>query len=87
MFGVWVIVVLVIGGLIVGLMVCFGLEKICGYGILEVIEVILFGKSCMLLKVVIFKLLLFGVVIGSGGLFGVEGLIIMMGGVFGLLIV
>jgi H+/Cl- antiporter ClcA len=84
--GVWVIVVPVIGGLIVGLMARFGSEKIRGHGIPEAIEAILFGKSRMSPKVAILKPLSSGVVIGSGGPFGAEGPIIMTGGAIGSLI-
>ncbi|MFX7898832.1 chloride channel protein, partial [Acinetobacter baumannii] len=78
--GLWVIVVPVIGGLIVGLMARFGSEKIRGHGIPEAIEAILFGKSKMSPKVAVLKPLSSGIVIGSGGPFGAEGPIIMTGG-------
>src|SRR5215475_11647888 len=78
--GVWVIVIPVIGGLIVGMMARFGSEKIRGHGIPEAIEAILFGKSRMSPKVAVLKPLSSGIVIGSGGPFGAEGPIIMTGG-------
>ncbi|SAK87246.1 Cl-channel, voltage-gated family protein [Caballeronia arationis] len=84
--GLWVIVVPVIGGLIVGLMARFGSEKIRGHGIPEAIEAILFGKSRMSPKVAVLKPLSSGIVIGSGGPFGAEGPIIMTGGALGSLI-
>ncbi|KMZ13945.1 Chloride channel protein [Candidatus Burkholderia humilis] len=68
--GAWVIVIPVIGGLIVGMMVRFGSEKIRGHGIPEAIEAILFGKSRMSPKVAILKPLSSGIVIGSGGALG-----------------
>lgn len=83
--GLWVIVVPVIGGLIVGLMARFGSEKIRGHGIPEAIEAILFGKSKMSPKVAVLKPLSSGIVIGSGGPFGAEGPIIMTGGAIGSL--
>ena len=84
--GLWVIVVPVIGGLIVGLMARFGSEKIRGHGIPEAIEAILFGKSTMSPKVAVLKPLSSGIAIGSGGPFGAEGPIIMTGGAIGSLI-
>ncbi|WP_442783939.1 chloride channel protein [Collimonas fungivorans] len=84
--GAWVIVLPVVGGLVVGLIARFGSEKIRGHGIPEAIEAILFGKSKMSAKVAILKPLSSGIVIGSGGPFGVEGPIIMTGGAIGSLI-
>ena len=84
--GLWVIVVPVTGGLIVGLMARYGSEKIRGHGIPEAIEAILFGKSRMSPKVAVLKPLSSGIVIGSGGPFGAEGPIIMTGGALGSLI-
>lgn len=46
----------------------------------------MFNESCILLCMTWFKLVFLVVVIGIGGLFGVEGLIIVIGGVLGLLI-
>src|SRR5246500_2933932 len=84
--GVWVILVPVAGGLIVGLMARYGSEKIRGHGIPEAIEAILFGKSRMSPKVMILKPLSSGIVIGSGGPFGAEGPIIVTGGALGSLL-
>ncbi|WP_321881040.1 chloride channel protein [Paraburkholderia bannensis] len=84
--GVWVIVVPVVGGLIVGMMARYGSEKIRGHGIPEAIEAILFGKSRMSPKVAVLKPLSSGIVIGSGGPFGAEGPIIMTGGALGSLL-
>jgi H+/Cl- antiporter ClcA len=84
--GLWVLVVPVAGGLIVGLMARYGSEKIRGHGIPEAIEAILFGKSRMSPKVAVLKPLSSGIVIGSGGPFGAEGPIIMTGGALGSLI-
>lgn len=83
--GARAIAVPLIGGLIVGLMAHFGSEKIRSHGIPEVIEAILFGKSKMSSKMMVFKPLSPGIVIGSGGLFDAEGLIIAMGGAIGSL--
>ncbi len=84
--GLWVIVVPVLGGLVVGLIARFGSEKIRGHGIPEAIEAILFGKSKMSPKVAVLKPLTSGIAIGSGGPFGAEGPIIMTGGALGSLI-
>ncbi|MGF6299149.1 MULTISPECIES: chloride channel protein [Paraburkholderia] len=84
--GLWVIVVPVVGGLIVGLLARFGSEQIRGHGIPEAIEAILFGKSTMSPKVAVLKPLASAIAIGSGGPFGAEGPIIMTGGALGSLI-
>ncbi|MDB5802980.1 MAG: chloride channel protein [Betaproteobacteria bacterium] len=84
--GLWVIVVPVLGGLVIGLMARFGSEKIRGHGIPEAIEAILFGKSKMSPKIAVLKPLSSGIAIGSGGPFGAEGPIIMTGGAVGSLI-
>ena len=84
--GLWVIVVPVIGGLIIGLIARFGSEQIRGHGIPEAIEAILFGKSKMSPKVAVLKPLSSGIAIGSGGPFGAEGPIIMTGGAIGSLL-
>lgn len=84
--GVWVIAIPVIGALIIGLMARFGSEKIRGHGIPEALEAILFGKSCISLRVALLKPLSSGISIGSGGPFGAEGPIIMTGGAIGSLL-
>ncbi|WP_438393241.1 chloride channel protein [Caballeronia sp. DA-9] len=81
--GLWVIVIPVIGGLIVGLIARLGSEQVRGHGIPEAIEAILFGKSKMSPKVAVLKPLASGIAIGSGGPFGAEGPIIMTGGAIG----
>jgi H+/Cl- antiporter ClcA/predicted transcriptional regulator len=84
--GLWVVVIPVIGGLVIGLIARFGTEKIRGHGIPEAIEAILFGKSKMSVKVALLKPLSSAIAIGSGGPFGAEGPIIMTGGAIGSLI-
>jgi H+/Cl- antiporter ClcA len=84
--GLWMIIVPVIGGLIIGLMARYGSEKIRGHGIPEALEAILFGKSLMSVKVAILKPLSSAISIGSGGPFGAEGPIIMTGGAIGSII-
>ncbi len=53
--GLWVIVIPVIGGLVIGLIARYGSEAIRGHGIPEAIEAILFGKSKMSPKVAVLK--------------------------------
>src|SRR5471032_2063263 len=84
--GLWVIVIPVIGGLVIGLIARYGSEAIRGHGIPEAIEAILFGKSKMSPKVAVLKPLSSAIAIGSGGPFGAEGPIIMTGGALGSLI-
>ncbi|MES2350549.1 MAG: chloride channel protein [Pseudomonadota bacterium] len=84
--GLWVIVVPVIGGLVIGLIARYGSEAIRGHGIPEAIEAILFKSSTMSPKVAVLKPLASGIAIGSGGPFGAEGPIIMTGGAVGSLI-
>ncbi|USX25889.1 chloride channel protein [Oxalobacteraceae bacterium OTU3CINTB1] len=84
--GAWVIAVPVIGGLIIGLIARYGAEQIRGHGIPEAIEAILFKNSTMSPKVAVLKPLASGIAIGSGGPFGAEGPIIMIGGAVGSLL-
>ena len=84
--GLWVIVIPVVGGLVIGLIARYGSEAIRGHGIPEAIEAILFGKSKMSPKVAVLKPLSSAIAIGSGGPFGAEGPIIMTGGAIGSLI-
>lgn len=84
--GLWVILVPVIGGLIVGLMARYGSDRIRGHGIPEAIEAILLRGAKVEPKVAILKPVSAAIAIGSGGPFGAEGPIIMTGGAFGSLI-
>ncbi len=84
-YGVWVVVVPVIGALIIGFMARHGSEKIRGHGIPEALEAILLGRSRVQLKVALLKPLSAAISIGTGGPFGAEGPIIMTGGAFGSL--
>jgi len=83
--GLWVIIVPVIGGLVIGLLARYGSEKIRGHGIPEALEAILFGRSRMSIKVALLKPLSSAISIGTGGPFGAEGPIIMTGGAVGSL--
>jgi H+/Cl- antiporter ClcA len=84
--GLFVIVVPVIGGLIVGFMARYGSERIRGHGIPEAIEAILINGSRVEPKVALLKPVSSAISIGSGGPFGAEGPIIMTGGAFGSLV-
>src|SRR5262245_36426800 len=81
--GVFVVLVPMIGGLIIGLMARYGSERIRGHGIPEAIEAILLNGSRVEPKVAILKPVSAAISIGSGGPFGAEGPIIMTGGAFG----
>ena len=83
--GIFVILVPIIGGLVIGLMARFGSEKIRGHGIPEALEAILFGRSRMEQRVAVLKPLSSAISIGTGGPFGAEGPIIMTGGAVGSL--
>ena len=84
--GWYAVLVPVGGGLIVGLMVRYGSERIRGHGIPEAIEAILINGSRVEPKVAFLKPVASAIAIGSGGPFGAEGPIIMTGGAFGSMI-
>ena len=84
--GLYVIVVPVIGGLIVGLMARYGSAAIRGHGIPEAMEQILYGRSRIPARVTFLKPLSAAVAIGTGGPFGAEGPIIATGGALGSLV-
>jgi H+/Cl- antiporter ClcA/predicted transcriptional regulator len=84
--GVWVVIVPVVGGLIIGLMAKYGSDRIRGHGIPEAIEAILLGGSRVQPKIALLKPVSSAISIGSGGPFGAEGPIIMTGGAFGSMI-
>jgi CIC family chloride channel protein len=81
--GLWVIVIPVVGGLIVGVMAKYGSDKIKGHGIPEAMEAVLKSSSRIEAKVAILKPLSAAFAIGTGGPFGAEGPIIQTGGAFG----
>jgi H+/Cl- antiporter ClcA/predicted transcriptional regulator len=84
--GLWVILVPVLGGLIVGVMARWGSPAIRGHGIPEVMERVLIGESRIPPKVTILKPVGTAISIGSGGPFGAEGPIIATGGALGSLV-
>jgi len=71
--GLFVMVVPIIGGLIIGLMARYGSERIRGHGIPEAIEAILLNGSRVEPKLAILKPVSSAISIGSGGPFGAEG--------------
>src|SRR5262249_14014959 len=71
--GLWVILVPVVGGLIVGLMARFGSDKIRGHGIPEAIEAILLRGAKVEPRLAVLKPVSTAISIGSGGPFGAEG--------------
>jgi H+/Cl- antiporter ClcA len=84
--GLWVLVIPVIGGVIVGLMARYGSEGIRGHGIPEVMEQILRGQSRIAPRLTFLKPLSGAIAIGTGGPFGAEGPIIATGGALGSLV-
>ncbi len=84
--GLWVVIVPVIGGLIVGLMARYGSGAIRGHGIPEAMEQILTNESKISPKITVLKPLSAAIAIGTGGPFGAEGPIIATGGALGSLV-
>ena len=84
--GLWVILMPVIGGVIVGFMAKYGSSKIKGHGIPEAMEAVLVNRSRIEPRVAILKPISAAIAIGTGGPFGAEGPIIQTGGAFGSLI-
>lgn len=81
--GLWVILVPVIGGVIVGLMALYGSKAIRGHGIPEAMETILTNQSKIKPTITYLKPLSSAIAIGTGGPFGAEGPIIATGGALG----
>ncbi|MGA9529126.1 MAG: chloride channel protein [Terriglobales bacterium] len=84
--GLWVIVIPVLGGIVVGFMAKFGSSKIKGHGIPEAMEAVLTNRSRIQPRVAILKPISAAIAIGTGGPFGAEGPIIQTGGALGSLI-
>jgi CIC family chloride channel protein len=83
--GLFVIVVPVIGGLIVGIMARFGSAAIRGHGIPEAMEQVLTNESKIKPAITFLKPVSSAISIGTGGPFGAEGPIIATGGALGSL--
>ncbi len=84
--GLWVIVVPVVGGLIVGVMARWGSRAIRGHGIPEAMEQILLNESRIPPRMTWLKPVSSAIAIGTGGPFGAEGPIIATGGALGSLL-
>jgi H+/Cl- antiporter ClcA len=84
--GLWVVLVPVAGGLIVGVMARYGSRAIRGHGIPEAMEQVLTNESRIPARMTFLKPLSSAVAIGTGGPFGAEGPIIATGGALGSLI-
>ncbi len=81
--GMWVILVPVAGGILVGLMALYGSKAIRGHGIPEAMEQILTNESRIKPSMAFLKPVSSAIAIGSGGPFGAEGPIIATGGALG----
>jgi CIC family chloride channel protein len=84
--GLWVILIPVIGGIVVGFMAKYGSSKIKGHGIPEAMEAVLVNRSRIEPRVAILKPISAAIAIGTGGPFGAEGPIIQTGGAIGSLV-
>jgi H+/Cl- antiporter ClcA len=84
--GIFVILVPVVGGVIVGLMAKYGSQGIRGHGIPEAMEQVLMNQSRMQPRLTLLKPVSSAIAIGTGGPFGAEGPIIATGGAFGSLL-
>jgi len=82
-YGLFVIIIPAIGGLIVGLMAFYGSKAIRGHGIPEAMEQILTNQSKIKPSIIFLKPLSAAISIGTGGPFGAEGPIIATGGAWG----
>jgi len=81
--GLWVILIPVLGGIIVGIMARYGSKAIRGHGIPEAMEKILTGDSKIPPHITFLKPISAAISIGTGGPFGAEGPIIATGGALG----
>jgi chloride channel protein, CIC family len=82
-YGLLVIIIPVIGGVIVGIMAMYGSKAIRGHGIPEAMEQILTNKSKIRPSITFLKPVSAAISIGTGGPFGAEGPIIATGGALG----
>ncbi len=81
--GIWVILIPVIGGIIIGFMALYGSKAIRGHGIPEAMEQILTNQSKIKPTITYLKPVSSAISIGTGGPFGAEGPIIATGGALG----
>jgi H+/Cl- antiporter ClcA len=81
--GLWVILLPVAGGIVVGLMALYGSKAIRGHGIPEAMEQILTNQNKIKPTITYLKPLSSAIAIGTGGPFGAEGPIIATGGALG----
>jgi len=81
--GIFVIVIPVLGGIIVGLMARFGSKATRGHGIPEAMEQVLENDSRIPARITFLKPVSAAISIGTGGPFGAEGPIIATGGALG----
>ncbi len=81
--GLWVLLLPVLGGLIVGLMARYGSRAIRGHGIPEAMEQVLTNESRIPPRITFLKPASSAIAIGTGGPFGAEGPIIATGGALG----
>src|SRR6185437_2632247 len=84
--GLWVILVPVIGGIVVGIIARYGSKAIRGHGIPEAMEQVLTNESKINPTVTFLKPVASAISIGTGGPFGAEGPIIATGGALGSVI-
>jgi H+/Cl- antiporter ClcA len=84
--GIFVVLVPVVGGVIVGLMARYGSKAIRGHGIPEAMEQVLLNQSRIPARLTFLKPISAAIAIGTGGPFGAEGPIIATGGALGSLI-
>ncbi len=82
-WGLFVIAIPAIGGIIVGLMALYGSKGIRGHGIPEAMEHILTNQSRIKPAITYLKPISSAISIGTGGPFGAEGPIIATGGALG----
>jgi H+/Cl- antiporter ClcA len=82
-YGLLVILIPVIGGIVIGLMALYGSKAIRGHGIPEAMEQILTNKSKIRPSITYLKPVSSAISIGTGGPFGAEGPIIATGGALG----
>lgn len=81
--GLFIIIIPIIGGLIVGIMARFGSAAIRGHGIPEAMEQVLTNESKIKPVITFLKPISAAISIGTGGPFGAEGPIISTGGALG----